>query len=99
MKIQLLVLRSKFQKEYSLQGSALGPILFNALLKDLFFHLKETDTISYADDTTPYAFNQNLDRLINRLQRDSLLSISMFESSYMKLNTDKFWLLISGYKY
>ena len=56
-----------------LQGSVLRPILFNTFLNDLFFLLKETDIFSYADDITSYAYDQNLDQLINRLELDSLL--------------------------
>lgn len=37
---------------------------------------------NYVDDTAPYACNQNLDHLIDRLQQDSLVSISWFESQY-----------------
>ena len=56
-----------------LQGSVLRPILFNTFLNDLFFLLKETDIFSYGDDITSYAYDQNLDQLINRLELDSLL--------------------------
>ena len=35
------------------QRSVIRPILFNMLLKDLFFIFKETEICSYADDTIP----------------------------------------------
>ena len=35
------------------QRSVIRPILFNTLLKDLFFIFKETEICSYADDTIP----------------------------------------------
>ena len=37
--------------------------------------------------------------LLQRLEHDSLLAIEWFESNYMKLNSDKCHLLISGFKY
>ena len=42
-----------------------------------------------------YSYDQNLDQLINRLERDRFLSIGWFASNYMKLNTEKYQLLIS----
>ena len=42
-----------------------------------------------------YAYDQNLDQLINRLERDCFLSIGWFASNYMKFNTEKYQLLIS----
>ena len=44
------------------------------------------------------SLNKSLLFLIQRLQHDALLVIEWFDSNYMKLNTDKFHLLISGYK-
>ena len=42
-----------------------------------------------------YSYDQNLDQLINRLERGCFLSIGWFASNYMKLNTEKYQLLIS----
>ena len=63
------------------QGSVLRPIFFNKFLNDRFFLLKDIGNCSHADDTTPYACDQNLDQLINRLEQESLLSVSWFDSN------------------
>ena len=55
--------RTKIENTYStwldiifgvLQGSILGPLLFDVFLADLFFTVNDTDITSYADDNTPY---------------------------------------------
>ena len=42
-----------------------------------------------------YACDQNTDHLINRFEYGSFLSNSWFASNYLKLNTEKYQLLIS----
>ena len=46
------------------QGSILGPLLFNNFLYDFFFIMRETDFSSYADDNTPYATADTIDKII-----------------------------------
>ena len=81
------------------QGSVLGPLLFNIYLNDLFYTLKEIDVCNFADDTTPYVCDESLQTVMNKLEHHSDLAIIWFKSNYMKLNTDKCNLLISGHKY
>ena len=81
------------------QGSVLGPLLFNIYINDLFWINDNTDVCNYADDTTYYACHQELETVLQRLEHDSLLAIEWFENNYMKLNSDKCHLLISGFKH
>ena len=81
------------------QLSILGPLLFNIYINDLFWLNEQTDVCNYADDTTFYACDINLESVLLRLEHDSLLAIDWFESNFMKLNSDKCHLLISGFKH
>ena len=54
-----------------LQGSILGPLLFNAFLADLFFTVNDIDIASYGDDNTPYLIADNVNDLITSLEQAS----------------------------
>ena len=81
------------------QGSVLGPILFNIYINDLFWINELTNVCNYADDTTFYACDQDLESVLQKLEHDSLLAVEWFENNYMQLNSDKCHLLISGFKH
>jgi len=80
------------------QGSVLGPLLFNIYINDLFFLLKDIDVCNFADDTSPYVCDMDIQIVLNKLEINSDLALSWFENNYMKLNTDKCHLLVSGHK-
>ena len=78
------------------QGSVLGPLFFNIYINDLLLSIQDTDICNYADDTTIYVCDSNLDNVIARLENDSSIIIQWFANNFMKLNTDKCHLLILG---
>ena len=73
-------------------------MLFNVYINDMFFALNEIDICSFADDTTPYVCDSNLKSILEKLEHNPELAIAWFEIHYMKINTDKCHLLISGNK-
>ena len=81
------------------QGSVLVLLIFNIYLNDLFFLVHYTAVYNFADDTTFFACDKNLESLINRFGHDSFLAIERFQNNYMKLNEDKCRLLVRGYKH
>ena len=75
------------------------PILFNIYLNDLFFLLNDIDICNFADNTIAYVCDVNLGSILEKLEENSELALTWFEKNYMKLNTDKCQLIVSGTKY
>ena len=82
-----------------LQGSVLRPLLFNIYLNDLFFLLKDVAIRNFADGTTTYISDESLENALKSLEKNSMPAIRWFENNDLKLNTDKYRLIVSGYKY
>ena len=78
------------------QGSILGPLLFNVFLCDLFYSVNNIDIASYADDTTPYAFGNNPEEVIKKLELATTDLFQWFSENGMKVNPDKCHLLLSS---
>ena len=51
-----------------LQGSILGPILFNISINDIFYFMYDTNITNYADDNTPYTNHINFNITIKSLE-------------------------------
>ena len=80
------------------QGSVLGPLLFNIYLNDLFMFVKDAQICNYADDTTIYACDSNIEGVIATLESDALKIAEWFPNNCMKLNEDKCHLMVFGDK-
>ena len=70
--------------------------MFNIYINDIFFALKGVDIRNFADDYVRLRFK--FKTVLEPLENNSELAIAWFETNYMKLNTDKCHLLISGNK-
>ena len=90
--------RTKINTEYSsweeilfgaLQGSILGPLLFNVFLCDLVLIINNTELASYADDNTSYAVGSNIEELIVKQQNSSKILFQWLSDNEMKSNPDK----------
>ena len=81
------------------RGSVLGPLLFNIYLNDLLFALKDVEVCNFADGTTPFACDLKLNTALTKPEENSAIALTWFETNYMKLNSDKCHLLVSGHHY
>ena len=77
------------------QGSILGPLLFNVFICDMFYFLEDFDIANYADDSTPYNADKNIEFVVNNLEQSSSILFKWLSNNYMKVNTNKSHLLVS----
>ena len=80
------------------QGSDLWPLLLNIYLNVLLFFLKDVGICNFADDATTYISDEGLENVLKSIEKNSTFAIRWFKNNYMKLNTDKCHLIVSGYK-
>ena len=78
------------------QGSILGPLLFNIFICDMFYFLEDFDIVNYADHSTPYCAGKSVESVVNNLEQSSTILFKWFNNNYMKVNTSKSHLLLSG---
>ena len=76
------------------QGSILGPLLFNIFLADLFLVLKDVDIANFADDNTPFTPANNIDDLMDSLEKASSSLFKWFKDNLFKGNPCKCHLLV-----
>jgi len=76
------------------QGSCLGPLLFNIYVNDMFSCVENCQVFNYADDNTVSACHQNINELIDIILNDTNNLIKWFNDNFMKVNPEKFQLLL-----
>ena len=81
------------------QGSVLGPLLLKTYFNDHFFFLQDINICNFSDNTIPFVCDEILESVPDKLEGNSELAMFWFENNYVKLNTDKCQLLVSGTKY
>ena len=77
----------------------LGLLLCDIYLSDLNCVAGKTNSCSFADNMTFHACVYNLGYLVKILEHDANLAAECFDSNYMKLNQDKYQLIIFGHKF
>ena len=78
------------------QGPILGPLLFNIFICDVFYFLEGFDIANYADNSTPYCAGKSAESVVNNLEQSSTILFIWLNNNYMKVNTGKSHLLLSG---
>ena len=77
------------------QGSIIGPLIFNVFVHDLFLFRSNTELLSYGDDSTPFAMGDSSElEVINQIKSVVESLTLWFWNNYMKVNLDKFHLLL-----
>ena len=71
-------------------------MLFNVFICDLFYFLENCDINKYADDSTPYNADKSIEFVVDNLEHLSSILFKWLNDDYMKVNTGKSHLLVSG---
>ena len=98
MQLNVLKVTSQIATSAAPQGSILGPLLFNIFLNDIFSFLRDANLGNYADDSTLYAYNKNLEIVICNLRQEFSILSNWFYDNYMVLNLGKCHFMLFGAK-
>ena len=77
-----------------IQGSILGPLLFNIYSCDLFFIIGQFDVANFVDDNTSYVAGYNISSVFKLLEEVPCAIFHWFRGNEMKANTDKYHVLL-----
>ena len=75
----------------------MGPLIFNVFPCDLFLFKPNIDLLIYAEDNTPFAMGGSSEmEVIDEIKGVAENLTLRFRNNCMKVNPDKFHLLLSG---
>ena len=81
------------------QGSILGPLIFTVFLYNIFLFKPNINLVSYADDSTLFAMGGSSELEVVNEIKSAVESLTWwFQNNCMKVNADKFHLLLSDKK-
>ena len=70
------------------EGSVLGLLLFSIFICDMFYSLEDFDIAIYADDSTQYNADKNIELVVNNLEHSSSILFKWLSDNYME---KKYW--------
>ena len=99
-RIQRVKINSSFSEDTNVESgvpqvSISGLLFFNIFICNLLFHDIDIDLANYADDTSPYAYDLELDKVIKLLEKNIDKFFDLFSDNFLKANPDKCHLLIN----
>ena len=62
----------------------------------MFYFLEDYEPANYADDTTPFSAQRNHQFVMEELEKSSAILFKWVGNNFMKVNTDKSHLILSG---
>jgi hypothetical protein len=71
------------------------PLLFKYFINDIFYFIEYGTLYNYADDNTLSYVNDNYEKLIDILEKESSVLIDWFKFNCMQANPDKFQAIVS----
>ena len=72
----------------------MGPILFNIYINDLFLFINRATLHNYADDNTLAYFSKTLSNLIEVLEEEAGVALTLLKHNKMIANPEKFHALL-----
>ena len=82
----------------TLQGSVLGPLLFNIFINDLFLFIDSGDISYFADDNVLFKCCDNLDEAKSSIENECRSVTSWFKINSLRVNPDKCHVVVLGAK-
>ncbi len=73
-----------------LQGSMLGPFLFNVFMNNIFYFMEICDLSNYADDNILSIIRNTVNLVISALKKDAENAMLWFTETFMQANPTKF---------